>query len=410
NRRGTDTTDKNFVVMPAKPASGTRTDLVFLEVFEKEVKTGDTLFKYGTEYGRPTITNDLRDSRIGYETTRRLVLAGEIRVATNATDPATDGLGGNYTSAGNGLFRSTNGRLAIELFTVSRTSAETALASPAAAYVLVRSLVTLNGSSLLDGSVATVKVADLAITTAKVADGAVTYPKLADTAIASLQAGMGLGGAPSDPSSNYGFTPILRFWSTWTNNVPMVSTWAPRYASSWANGMVEKNGNAWNFFRGIEYMSQTTGFWFDKNVEWLTLGGWYYADNVSVLCLQNTNASAQTFNPYVYYSSAYGNNTNASASVSYKLIDPLTKPTLAADFSSAWEATSSTYSTNNFSVSVPAGQVVIFALKTSPHLWGSNGANDYSNYHGFYNFATGAMPNFRPHLATYRRLLQGKWD
>jgi hypothetical protein len=101
---------------------------------------------------------------------------------------------------------------------------------------------------------------------------------------------------------------------------------------------------------------------------------------------------------------------NASASVSYKLIDPLTKPTLAADFSSAWEATSSTYSTNNFSVSVPAGQVVIFALKTSPHLWGSNGANDYSNYHGFYNFATGAMPNFRPHLATYRRLLQGKWD
>ncbi|MGC5326420.1 hypothetical protein [Brevibacillus sp. SYSU BS000544] len=265
---------------------------------------------------------------------------------------------------------------------------------------------------IADKAVTTQKLADGAVTNVKIADGAIDYAKLSTEALDNFLGKLnGFGGVPIDLTGDYGFTPIIRFFEWWSHSSSMPDNWAPRYAFSWANDMRERSGAAWRFFRGLEYMSQNHGRWYDKDVQPVTWSGWYYADNVSVVCMKNVTNAAQTFAPYAYYSSAYGNHNSASASVAYQIIDPNAKPNLGG-FTNHWEQTSSTCSTVNFSISVPAGQVIIFVLKTSPQPYTGTNSYHYYNYHGFFNFNTtnNMSTNFKPHVATYRRLLQGKWD
>jgi len=73
-----DLTTGNLIQLPDPPATGTREDLVFLEVWFEEIGDGETINRYGgTKSG--ILTNDLKDSRIGEETSRRNQLKWRIR-------------------------------------------------------------------------------------------------------------------------------------------------------------------------------------------------------------------------------------------------------------------------------------------------------------------------------------------
>jgi len=78
--------DPDFIVdYPILPIAGTKNSLCLVEFWFREVKHGDTLYKYG-HYGKTTIVNVLSDSRmaaqfgVGTETARRIVMEFRPRI------------------------------------------------------------------------------------------------------------------------------------------------------------------------------------------------------------------------------------------------------------------------------------------------------------------------------------------
>lgn len=109
---GTDsTTTSNIITLYPPPASDSRVDLVFLEVWQAIVSanpstenkpSASTLYRYGnSEYGGTNLTDDLKDPTIRCQTTQRIQLQYRIRVfgqgsgagSSVALDVYPDGLG-----------------------------------------------------------------------------------------------------------------------------------------------------------------------------------------------------------------------------------------------------------------------------------------------------------------------------
>jgi hypothetical protein len=112
------------------PASGDRTDLVFLEVWEGQVKPGEGLYKWGTQNSDQTLINNLLDSRIGQETTWRHQIMNEIRVAPGVTNilNVTDKTGAAVSDLGNGLYgNQSTGHYLIPLLLVPRSAGVTTI-------------------------------------------------------------------------------------------------------------------------------------------------------------------------------------------------------------------------------------------------------------------------------------------
>jgi hypothetical protein len=76
---GGQTDGSNLVTLPAPDTTGSREDLVFLEAWFEEVDFSEAIKQYGNADGAVTITNDLKDGRIGAETTRRIQLKWRLR-------------------------------------------------------------------------------------------------------------------------------------------------------------------------------------------------------------------------------------------------------------------------------------------------------------------------------------------
>ncbi len=72
-----DTGEHNVISLDPPPASNTRTDLVFMEVWFEEVSYTERIKKYGGSSS--LVTNDIMDTRIGAETSRRTQLKWRFR-------------------------------------------------------------------------------------------------------------------------------------------------------------------------------------------------------------------------------------------------------------------------------------------------------------------------------------------
>lgn len=112
----------NSVKLGDKPASGSRTDVVFLEVVEVEVKVGDTLYRYGNTNGVPC-NNSILDSRIGAETTRRIQIQSTIRQEIGSHHPGTSSQGNPYVFDNEtGYYKAGPKTFGIPLFLVTQNS------------------------------------------------------------------------------------------------------------------------------------------------------------------------------------------------------------------------------------------------------------------------------------------------
>jgi hypothetical protein len=78
NNGNIDQYNSNDIKLPEPPTFGSREDLVFLEAWFEEVDYTETIDKYGGE-SSGTLTNDLQDSRLGVETSRRIQMKWRIR-------------------------------------------------------------------------------------------------------------------------------------------------------------------------------------------------------------------------------------------------------------------------------------------------------------------------------------------
>jgi hypothetical protein len=67
------------ITLNAPPTTGTREDLVFLEVWKEEIDCTETVTTGGKD-GGTALTNNIKDSRIGTETSRRIQLRYRLRV------------------------------------------------------------------------------------------------------------------------------------------------------------------------------------------------------------------------------------------------------------------------------------------------------------------------------------------
>lgn len=76
---GGKTDGTNLITLPDPPTSGTRDDLVFLEAWFEEIDATEVIKQYGNADGSVTIANDIMDTRLGAETTRRIQLKWRIR-------------------------------------------------------------------------------------------------------------------------------------------------------------------------------------------------------------------------------------------------------------------------------------------------------------------------------------------
>lgn len=74
------TNNRHDLLFSAPPATGTRVDLAFLEFWQEQINYTESILQYGGA-ANSTLPNDLLDSRIGLETTRRVQLKWRIRVA-----------------------------------------------------------------------------------------------------------------------------------------------------------------------------------------------------------------------------------------------------------------------------------------------------------------------------------------
>ncbi len=146
----------NYFDAGAPPVSGSRTDLVFLEVWEGEVKPGEGIYKWGTQNSGQTLTNNLLDSRIGQETTWRHQIMNEIRVAPGITSilNAIDKTGAAVSDLGNGLYGNQDtGHYLIPLLLVPRTAGVTTINTSTIEPVYVTA--SLRGDVVLGASLAT---------------------------------------------------------------------------------------------------------------------------------------------------------------------------------------------------------------------------------------------------------------
>ncbi|TCP57986.1 hypothetical protein EV586_102434 [Tumebacillus sp. BK434] len=442
--------EDNLILIPAPPfdSEEERYDPVLLEVFEEEVHAGQTLYRHGAQSSDFTIPNDLCDNRVGAETSRRMQMKSVLRVVEDdLSDWQYDLNGSPLTHSEGWVFRSAAGRTVIWLFTLAylpgqqgnehvfemarlsslrdsvipsgfintQKLAYQAVTSDKMAPEVVTAEKLSNGAvtssklaanavktTHLENAVVTVdKIGTNAVTTSKIADGQVTIEKLANTAMNTLNDRMGLS-VPSD-----GFIPILRFFQWWSaiGNFPV--KWAGGHsAAEWGSQVLQKEGQAWKVFEGITYMSRTHATWQDKKIHMYMGNAGALADNVSMYCLQNITNTTASVTPNANYSSYAGQNAAASASVAYKVFDPAGKPELTDNFTETVTLTTTNIGSGGWTVQVPAGHVMIFILKSSPYL---SSGNLYYNMHELLA-PISQMPNFAPHLPTYRRLLNGKWD
>lgn len=76
--------EKNSVILSAPPTTGTRKDLVFLEMWFAGVNNTDTIYEYGGVESN-TLPNTILDPRLGVETSRRVQLKWRIRTVDGVT-------------------------------------------------------------------------------------------------------------------------------------------------------------------------------------------------------------------------------------------------------------------------------------------------------------------------------------
>jgi hypothetical protein len=76
--------DGDIVFVPTSTIGLLNGESLYLRVFEKEATLSSTLRQYGYESGNQ-ITNNILDTRIGYETSRRAVIAFELVKVTGLT-------------------------------------------------------------------------------------------------------------------------------------------------------------------------------------------------------------------------------------------------------------------------------------------------------------------------------------
>ena len=114
-----------LVTLPAGPASGTRSDLVYLTVSFVAVNYQSTIYKWGYQ-GGDALTNDLYDNRVGNETQRRVQKQWNIAVAQGQSTMA--GAGFTATTYDSRLYTATNNAAvdgltyAIPLYIANRTA------------------------------------------------------------------------------------------------------------------------------------------------------------------------------------------------------------------------------------------------------------------------------------------------
>lgn len=75
----------NLVKLGLPPVTGKRTDLVYIESWFEEIDKDETIGKFGG-VNNGTVSNDIQDTRIGAETSRRVQLKWAIKVAEGVTD------------------------------------------------------------------------------------------------------------------------------------------------------------------------------------------------------------------------------------------------------------------------------------------------------------------------------------
>ena len=79
--------DEMALICDEAPHIGYREDLVFLEVWQKLVKTTDLIYKYGfVQSSLDPLTNDLIDSNIEIETTKRIQIQYRLRIVKGGID------------------------------------------------------------------------------------------------------------------------------------------------------------------------------------------------------------------------------------------------------------------------------------------------------------------------------------
>ncbi|ASS74083.1 hypothetical protein CIG75_03170 [Tumebacillus algifaecis] len=340
-------------------------DLLYLEVYEEEVTGGQSLFKYGVQNSDFVMSNDVIDPRVGVESSRRMQLKSVLCLQSRTTvfAPSTDSTNSPYTEIAPGLYRSGNARYAIPLFYIPRSASETGLSTPVP-----------------------------------------VYPQAGLKNEVSSNRGVGI---PVHSSGTPGFIPILRFAT-----VPNYLSGLVGNAVSWGNLLLSNTTSPWAAFTGIEPMSPWQGF--NDPAQYVSLPhADMFWENVSVLCMQNTSNQAVNFRAQCRYSGdpAKSPQYDAKGSLAYKIFAADEKPSLAADFINGWTTEMPATATGLVSVSVPAGNVIVLVLRTVPLFQSKETVTHwYYNYHGINKLDPTTFANFKPHLATYRRLLTGKWE
>ena len=251
-----------------------------------------------------------------------------------------------------------------------------------------------------DGSVDSSKIKQKAITTAKIDSingskiGELPEQKLIDDAVTveklPHEIRAGINNLPQD-----NWMPILRFFR-WYNHSSGRPFSIPNYDSAFMLKSllgIENPGYTSKYFLGVEY-ARLRSTWIDDNNQLQSYSGVYYANNMSVICLKNTSDSPQTINPNIYYSS-YSSSDYAKAdlavlnNIRFNANGEPNSSDLsnASNVSVLWTNTSSAAtSAVAGTVTVPAGQGVVFLLKTcAQYFSGSSNSYNYHNLHGFFN-------------------------
>lgn len=96
------------------PTSGTRTDLVYLEVWQEVLTADDSILKYGYANGN-VVSNTMIDPRVNNETSRRIALKWNIKVAKNVNFKSFyNGFGYTDITRYSPIYAAANGQLGFE--------------------------------------------------------------------------------------------------------------------------------------------------------------------------------------------------------------------------------------------------------------------------------------------------------
>ena len=251
------------------------------------------------------------------------------------------------------------------------------------------------------GGVSSESIADLAITTEKIVDGSLTGDNFSGEVVSSRTVHKDLKSSIAlDPKR---WLPIMRFSRWYTSSSGNLYTAGSYTGATLMQSLVgyTSTGLTSKYFTGMRYARVGDGghgaVWAVETPQLVTYSGWYYYNEISVVCLRNTSSSAVTINPGIYYSS-YSTSAFQMAYFTVKNgieFDANGEPIESSLSSSSgitdvWTSSAATNtSTTVGNITVEAGKGIILMLKTCAQPYTSDGnAYFYHNYHGFHGLGT----------------------